>query len=75
MHFVFVVVVIVGGDEWKLLAAKLGFNSDKIRFLNNRTLNPAEAVLGYITRERYVTVGKLYDVLNECGLPVIADIL
>lgn len=73
IHFVFVVVVVIGGDEWKVVAEVLGFNADQIRFLDNRTRNPAEALLGYIIDERYLTVGDLYDVLNDCGLPVIAD--
>ena len=47
-------------------------NSREIRFLDNRTLNPADAVLSYIAKEG-LTVGDLYDVLNECELPVLAD--
>lgn len=64
--------VVIGGDEWKVVADLLGFNVDKIRFLDKRTCNPAEALLGYITHERF-TVGVLYDLLNDCGLPVLAD--
>jgi len=65
-------IAMSGGDEWKVVADLLGFNVDKIRFLDKRTCNPAEALLGYITHERF-TVGVLYDLLNDCGLPVLAD--
>jgi len=66
-------IALCGGDEWKLVADNLGLNSDQIRFLDNRTRNPADAVLGCIANERYLSVGKLYDVLNDCELPVLAD--
>ena len=62
-----------GGDEWKLVAEKLGLNADEIRFLDKRTLNPADGFLAYVARQRHLTVGDLYDVLCECGLPVMAD--
>jgi len=66
----------LGGEEWKLVAEKFGFSPDKIRFLDNRTLNPAEAMLGYIAcNYPHVTARDLYDVLKACGLPVMADLL
>ena len=65
----------VAGDDWKLFAEKLKLTSIEIRFLDNRTLNPADSVLGYIARQYQITVGDLYDILNDCELPVIADLL
>ncbi|CAH3116407.1 unnamed protein product [Porites lobata] len=63
------------GDQWKLVAEKLGFTPPEIRFLDKRTLNPAEALIGYIANQRYLSVGELYDVLCDCDLPVVADLL
>ena len=56
-----------------MVAEKLGLNAEEIRYLDKRTLNPAEAVLGYSANRRRLTVGNLYDVLCHCGLPVVAD--
>ena len=65
----------VGGQEWKQLAEKLGLAPHEIRFLDNRVMNPCEAAIAFIARQRYITVGELYDTISECGLPVFADIL
>ena len=65
----------IGGDEWKQVAEKLGLTQDKIRFLDTRTRNPADEMLGYIATYFDVTVGDLYDVLIACELPVLADLL
>ena len=51
----------------------LGLNPEEIRYLDRRTMNPADAALAYIARRRHLTVGDLYDILCECGLPLIAD--
>ena len=64
---------VTGIDEWMLVAEKLGLNSEEIRYLDKRTLNPADALLSYIANQRYLTVGELYEVLCDCGVPVIAD--
>ena len=66
-------VFVAGGDEWKLVAEKLGLTPVEIRFLDNRALNPADVALSYVARERLLTVGNLYDVLAACNLPLIAD--
>ena len=58
-----------------MVAERLGLTPREIRFLDNRTLNPCDAALAFIANQRYTSVGSLYDVLNECGFPVIADIL
>jgi len=73
LKLVYTCFCVAGGDEWKLVADNLGLNSEQIRFLDNRTRNPADAVLGCIANERYLSVGELYDVLNDCELPVLAD--
>lgn len=67
-------VCVVGGDEWKLVAEALGLTPQEIRFLDNRTLNPLDAALAFVAKQRDITVGDLYDLLCECGLPVIADL-
>ncbi|KAL9965623.1 hypothetical protein ACROYT_G029452 [Oculina patagonica] len=64
-----------GRDEWKDVAEALGLTPSEIRFLDKRTLNPLDAALAFIARQRHITVGELYDLLNELGLPVVADLL
>ena len=71
--FRFLFVIVADGDKWKLVAEKLGLNPGEIRFLDERTLNPVEALLGYISNQRYLSVGELYQILCECGVPIIAD--
>ena len=73
--FRFLFVIVAGGDEWKFVAEKLGLNLDEIRFLVQRTLNPAEALLGFITNQRYLSVGELYQILCDCELSAVADLL
>ena len=68
-------VVLVGGDEWKVIAESLGLTPREIRFLDKRTLNPCDAALSFIANQRRTSVGYLYDVLNDCGFPKIADLL
>jgi len=58
-----------------VVAEALGLTPSVIRFLDKRTLNPFDAALGLIARQRCVTVGYLYDLLNKQGFPVIADFL
>ena len=67
-------VFVVGGEEWKLVSEALGLTPQEIRFLDNRTLNPLDAALAFIVKERHITVGDLYDLLSECGFPAIADL-
>ena len=65
---------VIGGEQWKLVAEALGLTPQEIRFLDNRTVNPLDAALAFIAKERHITVGDLYDLLCECGFPVIADL-
>ena len=67
-------VCVVGGEEWKLVAEKLGLTPKEIRFLDKRTLNPLDAALTFVAKQRHITVGDLYDLLSECGFPLIADL-
>lgn len=62
-----------GGPEWEVVAEGLGLTPTEIRFLNSRTLNPFDAALSFIAKQRHITVGNLYDLLNKLGFPVIAD--
>ena len=66
---------VTGGDEWKQVAEALGLTRREIRFLDRRTLNPFEAALNFICRQRSLSVGELYDLLTECGFPMMADLL
>lgn len=66
---------IVGGEEWKVVAERLGLTVIEIRFIDKRVLNPFDAVLDYVSQRSYINVDYLYDLLNDCGLPVFADIL
>ena len=67
-------VFVAGGEEWKLVAEALGLTPQEIRFLDKRTLNPLDAALAFVAKQRNITVGDLYDKLSECGFPVIADL-
>ena len=69
----FVHIAAAADDKWKLVAEKLGLNQDEIRFLDLRHTNPVEALLNFITSQRSINVGELYNILCECGIPVIAD--
>ncbi|KAL9958601.1 hypothetical protein ACROYT_G035639 [Oculina patagonica] len=64
-----------GGDEWKMVAERLGMTSAEIRFLDKRLLNPADAMIGHVANLCAITVGDLYELLVDCGLPVMADVL
>ncbi|KAL9956222.1 hypothetical protein ACROYT_G037669 [Oculina patagonica] len=64
-------VHLCGGDEWKLVAERLGFNQAYIRCFDSRYRNPLEVALSCC----HMSVGELYDILVECGLPVLADFL
>ena len=70
-HFVFV----AGGEEWKVVAERLGFSAKEIRYLDVRMRNPCDAALDFVSQKNYMNVDDLYDVLTECGMPVLADIL
>ena len=63
-------IILVGRDDWELFAEKLGLTPAEIRFLDKRTMNQVFASQKYL-----ITVGDLYDVLKDCGLPVIVDFL
>ena len=54
-----------------MVAEKIGFDQAYIRCFDNRYRNPVEAVLSCCD----LTVGQPYDILVECGLPVLADFL
>lgn len=67
---------ISGGDEWKLFAERLGLSPTEIRFLDNRLINPCDAVLAYARNKDFIrSVGELYDKLVKCNFPVWADLL
>ena len=68
-------ICIAGGEEWKVVAERLGLNTKEIRYLDVRIRNPCEAALSVVTQRRCMNVDDLYDVLTECGMPVLADIL
>ena len=73
--FRFFSIIVALGDKWKLVAEKLGLNHEEIRFLDVRVTNPVEALLDFIANQRYMSVGELYQVLCDCGIPAIADTL
>ena len=68
-------IILVGRDDWELFAEKLGLTPAEIRFLDKRTRNQVLEVLIFASQKYLITVGDLYDVLKDCGLPVIADFL
>ncbi|XP_044173306.1 uncharacterized protein LOC114955872 [Acropora millepora] len=64
-----------GREEWKIVAERLGLNAKEIRYLDMRIRNPCDAALSVVSQRRCMNVDDLYDVLTECGMPVLADIL
>ncbi len=58
-----------------MVAERLGMTSAEIRFLDKRLLNPADAMIGHVANLYFITVGDLYDLLVDCELPVMADVL
>lgn len=73
LMFRFLFVIVADGDVWKLVAEKLGLSHAEICFLDQRTRNPVEAVLNITANQRYLSVGELYQILCDCGVPLIAD--
>lgn len=65
----------LGGEEWKIVAEGLGLTPREVRFLDQRTLNPMDAVLRFVGQKSSVRVETLYDLMTELGLPEVADLL
>ncbi|XP_015775988.1 PREDICTED: uncharacterized protein LOC107354090 isoform X3 [Acropora digitifera] len=63
------------GGRWKVVADKLGLRGSEIQFLDERYPNPSEATLDFVAHYQGMNVDGLYDVLTECEMPVLADIL
>ena len=63
--------------EWqgKVVAERLGLKAREIAYLDMRYPNPSEAALTFVAQYRGMNVDDLYDVLTECGMPMLADIL
>ena len=57
------------------VAEELGLTPEEIRFLDKRTLNSMESALSFIVKQRFLSVGELYELLNECDFPMLADLL
>ena len=68
-------LILLGQGDWELFAEKLGLTPAEIRFLDKRTRNPELEVLIFASRKHLLTVEDVYDVLKECGLPLVADLL
>ena len=69
------IFIVAGGDEWKLLAERLGFSQIEIRFLDKRVMNPSDVILGAVGKHRHLSVGEIYDTLVDCELPAVADLM
>ena len=57
------------------VAEGLGLTAPMIRFLDKRTVNPMEAALSFIVKQRFLSVGELYELSNERDFPMLADLL
>ncbi|KAJ7339500.1 hypothetical protein OS493_005898 [Desmophyllum pertusum] len=68
-------ITLSGGGEWKLVAEEAGLDPAEIRYLDNRTMNPCLEALVHSGNQRFINVDTLYNVLVECGLPMLADLL
>ena len=69
--YLYYVSAFSGGEEWKIVADRLGFKDAYIRCFDNRFRNPVELILNVCG----LNVGQLYDVLVECEFPLLADLL
>lgn len=58
-----------------MVAEGLGLTLREIRFLDQRVLNPMDAVLSFVCKKSSLIVGTLYDLMTELGLPELADLL
>ena len=67
--------IFIGGDEWKMVAERLGLTPSEIRFLDKRYPNPFAPALIHSRNQQYWNVGQLYDVLVDCGFPGFSDLL
>ena len=73
---VFLRFLLLGGEEWMVLAERLGLTPAEIRFLDRRVLNPFDAALVHARKQGLIkNVGDLYDKLVDCKLPRLADLL
>ena len=73
--FMFLCFCYLGDDGWTMFAERLGLTEREIRFLDKRTLNPADAALSFVGKQRIISVGLLYDLLKESMLLTQADLL
>ena len=72
MHYV---CVSVTGWQRRAVAEKLGLRPNEIEFLDMIYKNPYNAALAYLAQRDGLNVDDLYDMLTECGMPMLADIL
>ena len=68
-------VFVGGGEEWKLVSERLGQSAREIRFLEVRLRNPCEAALLVVSQRRCLNEDDLCDMITECEMPMLADIL
>lgn len=68
-------VQLCGGDEWMMVAERLGLKPSEIRFLDKRSRNPFESALIHSRNQQYWNVGQLYDVLVDCRFARFSDLL
>ncbi|XP_068724936.1 uncharacterized protein [Montipora capricornis] len=61
--------------DWQVVAERVGLRANEIKFLDMRYPNPSEAALTFVAQYHGMNVDYLYDVLTECGMPMLADIL
>ena len=70
-----IMFIFIGGDEWMMVAERLGLTPSEIRFLDKRSPNPFQFALFHSRNQQYWNVGQLYDVLVDCGFPGFSDLL
>lgn len=59
--------------KWQIVASHVGLKIDDIKYMEQRSKEPAEDVLSYWEVRAHTTVGALYDVFVDCGFCGIAD--
>lgn len=67
--------VLLANGEWQIVAGHVGLKINDIKILERRGKDPAEDVLSYWEVRSGTTVGALYDVLVDCELCSVADML
>lgn len=66
---------LLASNGWKILAGTVRLTPAEISLLDSRHKEPAEAVITHWEVRSGTTIGALYDLLVDCELGSIADMM